>query len=310
MVRVEGAGRFESASSLWVADVDRLPRAYVRAAANHLPGELHAIDFRAEPDRARRSINAWASDHCRGDRRGPFPESAITVQVESALVTTASFSCGWPSNVGWESFKPPLFDFIQVKALFSESCRVIFRPSVQAAVVDYPGTSLSLVVVKPSSWKAFAWNEAAFARLWAALSRAKEAVLAIPTFKLSSVRDLVPLLMHMGIPISSRSRLLPQAVPDAELRTPSLDRIAHQALIQVAGIPMAPSQREEEMIRRRRYQEKIPFPPMQWWPWVDERSVMPWLRVDAAFYFLLVHKQTGLILLMGQVIDPEVGIRN
>jgi serine protease inhibitor len=331
-VRAEGAGRFESASSLWVADIDRLQPSYVQAAADYLPGELHAIDFHADPNRARRSINAWASDRSRGELIGPFPETTITAQVESALVSTGSFSGGWPSNVGPDSFKPYPFDVIQVEMMYSENCRAMFQTSVQAATVDYPGTTLSLMVVKPRWWKAFAWNEAAFARLWAALSRAKETGLAIPTFELSSVRDLKPPLMRMGIPISDHSRSFLQAVVDPNIYKTSLDRIVHQAFFQVDAIPIGPSQ-YDKMIQRL-FERRLPMELEGLWPLGEERPGGPmlyleripsgyhvrrleevrpqrrWLFVDAAFYFLVVNKETGLILLMGQVVDPEVGTRN
>jgi serine protease inhibitor len=305
-VRAEGAGPFESASSLWVADGDRLQREYVQAAANYLPGELHAIGFHAEPDRARRSINAWASDHSRGELRGAFPESTITAHVETVLVSTVSFSGTWPSTVMLHSFSPPPLGFsdITVKMMYPESSRAVFQSSVQAAAVDYPGTSLSLMVVKPRSWKAFAWNEAAFARLWTALSRARNAELALPILKLSSVCDLKPPLMRMGIPISDRSLSFLQAMAGSEVHTPSLDRIVHQAFIQVDSIPKPLSARAK-MIRRWLEQVRLPMLlPGEQWPWVE--SAGPSLVMDKPYYFLVVDKQTGMILLMGQVTDPTM----
>ena len=161
-VRAGADARFESAFSLWIADGNRLQRPYLQAVADFLPGEVHAIGFNSEPERARRFINAWISAHAQGDATEPLRDSTITSHTQTALVDTVSFSGTWPpdfmASVGVNTFSTfsvdGLVDPLTVDMMWGGKCKAVREGSVEAAMADYPGSSLSFVVVMPRPWLA------------------------------------------------------------------------------------------------------------------------------------------------------------
>jgi serpin B len=312
--RAGSRARVESASSLWIVDANRLQPQYLERVANSLHVEVHAVDFINGPERARRFINTWTSTHARGDTTEPFSESTITSRSQAVLVDTMSFDGTWPPRFmlaeglhAW-SDQNGTVGRITMDMAYGGKCKAIFNDpgtassgdcigsacltAVDAAIADYQDSTLSLMVVKPESWKQFIWSENSFLRIWSALRKAPEADFHFPIIKLRSMRDLTQPLLRLGVAASDLS--LSQGAVDRAGPKLSLDRIVHQASFQVdAGSP----KREPTPYERRSHDERHSY---------EEGSSPPppYFTADNAFYFLVLERETGLILLMGQVVEP------
>jgi serpin B len=292
--------RVESASSLWIADANRLQRPYLERVANLLRVEVHAIDFSKEPERARSTMNTWATTHSHGDTTETLSESTLTDGSQAVLIDTTSFAGTWPPRFmlaegmhAWTDQNGTV-GRVTMDMAYGGKCKAVFndpatasigdcegsecRKAVDAAIADYQDSSLSLVVVKPESWKEFIWNESSFLRIWSALREAPEVDFNFPIIKLRSVRDLEQPLLRLGV-----------ATSDLSLPKLPLDRMVHQASFQVD--PGSPK-REPTSAERQ--------PPHNW---IVQRTQY-YFTADYAYYFLVVERETGLILLMGQVVEP------
>ena len=315
--RARSEGRVESASSLWIADAYPLLPAYLQRIADFLRAEVHVIDLSTEPERARRFINRWTSTHSRGDTTETLPESTITSRSRAALVDTVSFAGTWPPRFmlfeGQHAWTDPdgTVGRSGMDMAYGGKCKAIFndpavaspgdctgsacRDAADAAIADYQDSSLSLMVVKPESWKDFVWNERSYLRIWSALQKAPEVDFNFPIFELRSIRDFTRPLLRLGLAASDFS--LAQGALGPAGANLSLDRIVHRASFQVhAGSP----KREQTSAERERERMRDP----------DDGPFSPYFSADQAFYFLVAERETGLVLLMGQVVEPPPYRRN
>jgi serine protease inhibitor len=287
---VQGAGEagFGSANALWVARQHVLSRAYLEAVSRSLPAEVHSIDFAADPKRAERMIDAWASD--RTSRKIPsiLEEGSIHELTRSVLVDTVYLRWDSPLNPGItpssfpRSFSTSRGTKVKADMMICSPCFAVFRNDYQAAIANYRGSaSLVFVAVMPKRWKKFRWNATAFRRVWASLAQSRVADLELPTLRLRSRENLGAVMTKLDLDVVD-TRLQQGLLASGEPVT--LGALVHEASIQVD-------------------QTTVLFEPLPKLSreLLGERSS---LRVDRPFYFVLVERRTGLVLLMGQVTDP------
>jgi serine protease inhibitor len=309
--RAGSVARLDSASSLWIADAKSLQRPYLQRVADFARTEVHAIDFSTEPERARRIMNSWMATHSREYMVEPLPESTMTSRSQAVLVDTISFAGTWPPKFmlaeglhAWTD-QDMTVGRVTMDMAYGGKCRAVFndsatasigdctgsacREAVDAAIADYRDSSLSLMVVKPESWKQFIWSESSFSRIWAALRKAPEVDFHFPIIKLRSTRDLEQPLLRLGLSASDLS--LSHGAVERAVPKLLLDRMVHQASFHAdAESP----KREPTPSERDGHGHDY---------WIDDQPPQ-YFTTDYAFYFLVVERATGLIVLMGQVVEP------
>lgn len=288
-VHTTEAARFESANAVWVARQRILKPTYLDAVSRILPAEVHAIDFAADPARAQQTINAWVSEHTRGKIPQILRGSAISEQTRAALVNAVYFLGKWsapfdPARTAPKSFRTAQGTTVEAQMMVGSRCSAVFADDYQAAFASYGGTSLAFVVVVPKLWRTFRWDAAAFRRTWAALATSRDSDLELPKFSLRSRKELPGVLDALGFDLSDPRLFEGMLTSDEAL---SIDVAIHEAFIQV-----------DETSTEAAAATAITAVP------ISELEPTPVFRVDRPFYFLLVERRTGLVVLMGQVTDP------
>lgn len=291
-IQVTPQARFESKSAVWVARQRALSPTYLEAVSRILPAEVHAVDFAADPERARQTINAWVSDRTRGKIAKLLEGAAVTQETRATLVNVVYFFGKWlepfhPERTVPKPFRTPHGTTINTEMMVGASCSAVFSDDYQAAFAQYLGTSLVFVVVMPKRWREFSWDAAAFRQAWAALDHAQQAQLELPRFSLRSRKQLAGVLGTFGLRLGD-PQLLSRLLASGEPVT--VEPAIHEAFIQV-------DETSTEAAAATAIGAEA----------IAAYEPPPVFRVDQPFYFLLVERKTGLIAFMGQVTDPTAG---
>ncbi|MBN1652576.1 MAG: hypothetical protein JXA30_02250 [Deltaproteobacteria bacterium] len=288
-VQASAEARFESANAVWVTRKDALSPTYLYAVSRFLPAEVHSIGFAADPGRAQGVINAWVSDRTRGKIPQILEGNAIKNTTRTVLVNAVYFFGKWsspfdPKLTAPKPFRTSQGATVQANTMVGATCLAVFGDVYRAAIAAYLGTSLGFVVIVPERWREFRWDAAAFRRVWGALSGSDEAALELPKFSLRSREKLVRVLRELDLEL--RDPRLLQGLLASNEKT-FIDVAVHEAFIRV----------DETSTEAAAATAITEVPEMEIEP-------PPVFRVDRPFYFLLVERRTGLIVLMGQMTNP------
>jgi serpin B len=281
--------RFQSANAVWVARHRTLKPTYLDAVSRLLPAEVHSIDFATDPTRAQQMINGWVSEHTRGKIPQIMQGGAITERTRAALVNAVHFVGKWSDPFEHALTAPKPFRTaqgatVQAQTMVGSTCSAVFEGDYQAAFANYDGTSLAFVMVVPKRWGTFRWDAAAFRRIWAALATSRRTDLELPRFSLRSRKELPDVLNAIDVDLND-PQLFEGMLTSGEAL--SIDLAIHEAFIQV-----------DETATEAAAATAITAVP------ISASEPVPVFRVNRPFYFALVERRTGLIVMMGQVTDP------
>src|SRR5262249_29684300 len=108
-----GAGieRYELrvANALWGGRTYPFKRAYLDASGKHYGQVAFHVDFRKEPEAARKRINAWVEEHTRDRIKGLIPPKAIDPFTRLVLANAVYFKGQWSDPFAESSTRPRPF---------------------------------------------------------------------------------------------------------------------------------------------------------------------------------------------------------
>jgi serpin B len=285
IARTAAASGFGCANALWVARPLALSPAYLAVVSRSLPAEIHAIDFAADPARADRMINAWASERTRGQIPSILEEGSSQAHTRSVLVDTAYVAWDSPAYPGFtrgsfsRSFSTSQGTTVKADMMACSPCVAVSGSDYQAAVDYHRGNaSLAFVVIMPKRWREFRWNEAAFRRVWADFAHARLVALELPKVHVRSRTDLGAVMSKLDLDLVDPQGLLASGEPF------SAGALVHEASVQIDEATLVVELSPD--LSKKLLGERLS------------------VRFDRPFYFLLFEPRTRLVLLMGQVTDP------
>jgi serpin B len=287
--------RLVPVNAMWGAKQLTFEPAYLDTLAVHYGAGLRPLDFRADPDAARETINQWVEDRTEGriqDLLGPLDVDAATPLV---LTNAIYFSAAWRTPFEEENTAPAPFAIaggsVDVPTLNGTSWMGYGETATYRAVeISYDGEQVSMVVVVPTAAGADALGELeadldgdALAAITASVQPARVA-LKIPTFSFDSKFQLREPLVALGMGAAFDGADFSGIAPIGM----KIARVIHQSFVSIdeAGTEAAAAT------------AVIFEPPSAPPPPID-------VAIDRPFLFFIRDIPTGEILFLGRVVDPR-----
>jgi serpin B len=271
-----------------------LEAAYLEALAARYGAGLRLVDYVADTEGARRTINGWVSDQT--EERIPellvpgvlAPESRLT------LVNAIYLKAPWLEPFAVEATAPAAFtraDGTTVDVPFmaaSAAMRHASGAGWQAVEIPYIGGSLAMTVIVPDDLAAFEASLTAdgLASITGALVDT-QVNLALPTFSIETKAELGAILAALGMPTAFTDAADFSGITTAEQL--AIAEVIHQANIDVDEKGTEAAAATAVVMRAT----GMPAEPVT-------------VRADRPFVFALRDVPTGAILFMGRVGDPSI----
>ena len=288
----------DAANRLFVANNFKLLEDFLKVTAAHFKAEAENVDFAANSEAARESINAWVAGKTNDKITDLIPKGVLTALTRLVLVNAVYFKGNWedkfdPKHTKAQDFHITPEEKVEVQMMrrsgqyAGSMSRDLGGTILQ---VPYKGDRLAMVIFLPDKAENFAAMEAKFAEFDFVnlnLTRKAKFDLALPKFKLESTHDLDQILINdLGI-----KDMFDEGKADFSGITDSpaglyVSKVLQKAFIEVneegseaaaatAGIMMA-----RAMIRT------------------------PEVICDRPFMFAIRDSLTGMTLFSGRVMDP------
>jgi serpin B len=284
-------------NAVWIQDGLALRRQFERTLVEAFGAGLHLVDFRRDPEAARRAINQLVSDQTVGKIPQLFDAGAIQRDTLLVLTNAIYLQARWLQAFDPEETRPEPFHLLdrgttEVVMLHRQASLGYAQGDGWRAVeLPYQGGRLVMDIILP--------DEDRFSRFRADLEAeplrelfgafaARQVRLALPKFAFDSHFDLGPPLQALGV------------------------RLAFTDFADFSGITEEGSLRVDRVVQRAHVEvdergttaAAATGGTMQLVSMVAPRAPIE-LRVDRPFLFVVRDRMTGTLLFVGQVTNPS-----
>ena len=287
--------RLNIVNAIWGQKDHSFLPAFLDLLAENYGAGLRILDFINETEKSRLIMNQWVSDQTEGRIEDLIPQGAIDALTRLVLTNAIYFNAAWehPFDEDATSDGPfYLFDGGQVTVPMmkqTESFGYAEEERYQAVELRYDGGELSMVILLPECSKFEAFEEGLDAQQIGDVIKnlqTTRVALTMPKFEFDSEFSLKDTLAGMGMPIAFSGG----ADFSGMTGTPDLfiDEVLHKAFVSVdeAGTEAAAA---TAVIMR---ETAMPDQPVE-------------VTIDRPFIFLIRDIDTGAILFVGRVLNPD-----
>ncbi len=284
-------------NAAWLQRGLEIRQDYLDALTGTFRTSLRQVDFRADPEGARRAINRLVAEQTRGQIGELFPRGGVGTATRLALTNAIYLRARWRDPFDPAATRPEPFHLAGGGTVTAPMMRQERRRAYaaaggwQAAELPYRGGFVMDVLLPPPPASEHGVHERALdaERLGGLLGalREREVRLTMPRFTFGSGAELRQALATLGMATAfSAAADFSGITPDEPLR---IGTVVHEARIEVdergttAAAATGVGIRAMAMAVRPRPVE---------------------LRADRPFLFLVRHQASGQVLFLGRVADP------
>lgn len=284
------------AQSLWGQSGYGFLETFTELARIHYGAGLHEMDFRADPDAARREINAWVAEKTRDRINELLVPGTVGAGTRLVLVNAIYLLAAWespfiPERTSVGSFTRSSGESIPA-SLMTQTAIFPYAElgKVQVLELPYEGEDLSLLVILPTFGTPISEVEGLLTpdalTEWVTALTPTNVNVHLPVFHLRLALSLRDVLTEMGMLLAfSDAADFSGLVGGADL---CVDDVIHEAFIEVNEQGTEAAAATAVVIRTT----AMPFDPISF-------------VADRPFLFLLRDRNTGTILFMGRLEDPR-----
>jgi serpin B len=287
--------RLHIANALWGQTDDQFLPAFLDTLAENYGAGLQLLDFRADPEAARDTLNRWVSEQTEKKIQDLFPQGSITELTRLVLANAIYFNAAWLHPFEAERTRDGDFHLLDggkvTVPMMTETEMLGYAAAegYQAVELPYAGGDFSMVVMLPAEGQ-FAQFEQSLdvGRVGAIVSGLQTANvhLTLPKFTYSTRLSLKQTLTAMGM----KDAFVPNIADFSGMagtRDLFIMDVLHQAYVKVdeAGTEAAAATGVVVGVT------SAPPPPVE-------------VRIDRPFLFVIRHRETGTLLFVGRVVDP------
>ncbi|MFC2020816.1 serpin family protein [Chloroflexota bacterium] len=269
---------------------------YLDILAENYSAGLRILDFVAAPEPSRITINDWVSDQTEGRIEDLIPQGAIDALTRLVLTNAIYFNAAWQYPFNEEATVDGAFHLLDGGEITvpmmnqTESFGYAEGETYQAIELPYDGNELSMVILLPEAGQFEDFEGSLiYQTVEGIISDIKrhQVILQMPKFEFESEFNLKSALSAMGMPVAF------SANADFSGMTGShdlfIDEVIHKAFVSVdeAGTEAAAA---TAVIMKL---SAAPEEPVA-------------VTIDRPFIFLIRDIETGAILFIGHVLNPEV----
>jgi len=294
------------ANSVWTQDGAPLQAAFLDLITRYYGAVIHAVDFRAAPQRARDTINRWIEDRTRRKIVDLIPAGGLATDTGLVLANAVYFKGRWVLPFDMEDTRPEPFYVTTGEAVRAplmrqrEEVRYLQGEGYQAVDLDYKGGDLAMLVLLPDRREGLQDLEARLSPTMledcVAGLAVREIELYLPRFKITwGTVDLRPTLSALGASLpfdrdrADFSGINGYRPPHEEALF--ISAVFHKAFTEVneEGTEAAAA---TSVIMHVFGRSSRPPPPI------------PVFRADHPFLYAIRDHQSGVVLFLGRVGDP------
>ena len=283
-----------TANALWVEETYSLLPEYIEATAHWYRANVTNLDFKSDPEGSRETINRWVEGETEEKIRDLLPANSIDPLTRLVITNAIYFKGTWakqfdPARTTEEEFRVAPNRAVMVPMMHGNAIYP-YAETDTLQVLEMPyahgnETGLAMFVLLPKDDNLTAVEETLDAERFADLRKSlvsQSVRVAFPKFTLEMGYLLPGVLAAMGMSTAFTG--------DADLsgidgtRDLSITGVFHKAFVDVneEGTEAAAATGV-----------------------VAGKGATPAFRADHPFIFLIVEKDSGTVLFMGRVVNPE-----
>ncbi len=265
----------------------------------HYGAGLERVDFRTDPDAARRNINTWVEEQTAQKIRGLMAPGAVHDRTRLVLVNAIHFLGTWQQPFAVDATADAPFHRERGGDVSAPFMHVTGRfgyaedGDVQILALPYKGGALEMVLILPAEGTPLSSIEAdldaeKFAGWLAAPAPARVAV-GLPRLHLETAFDLAGTLAALGMPTAfTRAADFSGLTTNGEPL--NIDKVVHKAYLDVdeKGTEAAAATAVTVGVTSARPVEQLKV-----------------FTADRPFILAIRHQASGAVLFLGRVADPS-----
>jgi serpin B len=268
---------------------------FLDVLAENYGAGLRILDFINETEKSRLAINDWVSDQTEDRIKDLIPEGAIDALTRLVLTNAIYFNAAWayPFDEDVTANGPfYVLDGGQVTVPMmrqTESFGYTEGEGYQAVELLYDGDELSMVILLPASGDFQAFEEGLQDQRVSDIIgdlQPAQVVLTMPKFEFDSEFSLKNTLADMGMPIAfSEAADLSGMTGTRDL---CISEVLHKAFVSVDEAGTEAAAATAVIVG----ETSVPAEPVE-------------VTIDRPFIFLIRDIETGAVLFVGRVLNPE-----
>jgi serpin B len=279
--------------------------AFLGAVKDHFHAPLEEMDYKAEPEKARETINHWVAEQTKDHIRDLIPPSGITKESRITLVNALYLRAPWETEFNDKATQPDRFlvhgrDGVQVPTMVNKSsCGYARREGYQVITRPYYGRTLQFVIILPDEPGGLAAMEKQVTpELLAGLAKLPEenVILHLPKFRIEpptmALEDNFKALgMKTAFDEPRGSANFDRIAPRKPNDYLYISAIFHKTWLALDEKGTEAAAATAVAIAAGAAMRKAPPPPE--------------VKVDHPFIFAIQHVESGACLFLGRVTDPR-----
>lgn len=282
------------ANALWGQTGFHFQEMFLKLIKKYYEGRFFEVNFRVNPESARKKINSWVEEQTRDKIRDLLRPGDVTTLTRLILTNAIYFKGNWASKFKEENTKPATFYGYESKTkvpMMKQTGEFRYMEKaekLQVLELPYEGGNLSMIILLPS--RKYGINalrkelSLKNLNLWLSEMYKRKVIVYLPKFELKTRYSLADILSEMGMPTAFSKEADFSGITGR--KDIFISKVVHQAYMKVneEGTEAAAATGVIMKVTA------LPTPP-------------PVFRVDHPFVFLIMHKSSGSILFMGSVFN-------
>ena len=294
--------KLSTANALWAQKDYIFLEEYINNVEKYYGGKTTNLDFIAETETSRVIINDWVEDQTNDKIKNLISKGALDDRTRLVLTNAIYFKGTWilqfdKKDTKDENFKTDLGQTIKVPMmkLIGDSARFNYAEVDKTQILELPyeGEDLSMLLILPEEDNLKKLERSISAEKlsdWRSALKKQRVDVYIPKFKFETKYFMAETLKEMGISDAFVFGAADFSQMDGT-KDLYISDVIHQAFVEV----------NEEGTEAAAATAVI----MTWGSVGGEKAITPVFRADHSFIFIIQQKETGNILFIGRVSDPN-----
>ncbi len=286
------------ANAFWAEKSYSFREDFLRILKKYYKSSLFEADFKNNPEGERKRINLWVEEKTEGKIKELIPPGLLDNTSRLVLTNAIYFRGKWRSGFSKNSTQSAPFyspsGKVMVPMMYQKGNfpYMEVKGKFQVLELPYRGEDLSMVIFLPSRKMEIKKLEASLSiknlKRWLADMTPTEVEVYMPRFKMDEKYSLEKSLKALGM-VTAFSREA-NFSGMTERREIFISQVLHRAYVEVNEEGTEAAGATEVGMR---VTAAVPMP------------TAAVFRADHPFFFLIIHRPTGLILFMGKLKSPE-----
>src|SRR5579885_596934 len=287
--------QLNTANAWWVQNDYHILPDYTNTLQNYYKAEITSLDLKGDSENSRKTINTWVENKTNQKITNLLPPGSINYLTRAVITNAIYFKANWtnqfaPSDTQEQNFTTSNGTQVKVPMMSQFTTFPYYEDNtVQVLDMPYKGDRLSMIVILPKgSIQSLGTISQEQFNNWNNKLADSPVKVYIPKFKLDTKYALNDILVSMGV----KDAFDPNTADFSGMtgnHDLSISTAIHQAYVKV-----------DEKGTEAAAATGI----------VISATAMPiyqhTFQADHPFVFVIYDKQTGLVLFMGQIMNPSV----